>query len=255
MDIHEIFQLQDRAARVNLQHLDNEFRWCRRAIELALDSHVFLANNPQIIAYRKQLRDSDAKRFDVINVVVNLAYDAMGTLISALRLLEYGILADAWSLIRGAFESTCYAEFFSQNPERVPDYIRVVERIERDRSLNVRAVLEKVDLQFPEIRSFLEKSDQANRKAFYSTLSTFGTHALPFRAGFRMRVKEPEVRAYLSIRHRDLMQCVADFAATTKYTLGIPFEAWPDLMPKEPALVIRYKALEEEYQYIFSREP
>jgi hypothetical protein len=33
--------------------------------------------------------------FEAMNVIVNVAYDAMGSLISSLRLLEYGVLADA----------------------------------------------------------------------------------------------------------------------------------------------------------------
>ena len=251
MDINKIFQLQDLAVPLNRQGFARELQWCHHAIELALDSHVFLANDPEILAYRKNLRDSDIKEFKFMNVVVNLAYDSMGTLISALRLLEYGVFGDAWALIRVAFESTCYSEYFTLNKEKVPDFIKIGEGVQNDLSTNVLQMLNKSNLKVSNIIDFLQKHDKENRRTFYARLCNMGVHALPLRVSPRISVTEKEFRAYLSIEHPYLRQCIADLAATAKYTSGIPFEAWPDLMQKEPTLVIRYKALEEEYKHIF----
>ena len=66
-----------------------------------------------------------------------------------------------------------------------------------------------------------------------------------------MKVDEPEVRVYCSINHRELPQCIADFAATAKYVLGIPFEAWPDLMERKKPLFGRYRSLLEEYKAVY----
>jgi hypothetical protein len=252
MDIHNIFQLQDRAVAGNVDRYPDEFGWCWRAVELALDSHVFLANDGSVVSYRAHLRDSDDKAFVQMNVVVNLAYDATGSLISALRLLQYGVLADTWSLIRSAFESTCYAEFFSHNQGSVADYVQIAEEINRDNSVNVGPSMKTAKLRMADVRTWLENNDKRNRKSFYSRLSNFGTHASPVRSGFRMLPEEHEVRAYLSIGHRHLIQCIHDLAAVAKYAMGIPFETWPQLMDKQPPLTIRYYALEAEYPYIFA---
>ena len=253
MDVHEIFKLQDQATSANLDCLPSEFGWCHRAIELALDSHTFIANDSAIVAHREHLRDSDERSFIRMNVVVNLAYDATGTLISALRLLHYGVLADAWSLTRVAFESTCYAEFFARNVEKVPHFLVIAEKIRSDRSAHLANALRNSGLSVNSVLRSLEELDHHDRRSFYSRLSTFGSHASPVRSGCRIRMSETECRSYLSIGHRDLVQCATDLAAVAQYVTGIPFETWPGLMQKEPALVVRHKALEEEFKHIFAR--
>jgi len=129
MKINEIFRLQDRAASENVRRFETQFQWCYRSVELMLDSHTFLAKDPEILGHRKRLSESDTSEFKAMNAIVNMAYDAMGSLISALRLLEHGVLADAWSLTRGAFESTCYAQFFALNKSRVAEHTQIGEAI------------------------------------------------------------------------------------------------------------------------------
>lgn len=251
MKISGIFHLQDRAAPANIKLFKKEFNWCERSVELMLDTHVFLANDPEMVAYRRGIRNFNIDKFRTMNVIVNLGYDAVGSLISALRLMGYGVIADAWSLIRGAFESTCYAEFFALNTNKVKDYLQIAETINRNHSANILNELRDAKLTIGQVRCFLEKHDSENRTEFYARLCNFGTHASPVRSGFRIKKDEPEVRAYLSIGHRDLIQCLTDFAATTKYTMGIPFDTWPDLMRKKPLLLAQYAALEEEYKIIY----
>ncbi len=253
MDIREIFELQDRAVPQNLQLFEDEFRWCRRALELTLDSHEFFRRNPEVVAYRTLLRESDGKAFVQVNVVVNLAYDAMGSLISALRLLEYGVLADTWLLMRGAFECTCYADYFARNCDGVAEFADIGERMKTDFSVNIAAELRKQGLGFDTVRQFLEKIYGQDMKQFYGRLCMYGAHASPWRPGFRIGKNEPEVRAYLSIGHRNLALCLGDYAATAKYTMGILFETWPDLMRKNETLVIRHNAFEEEYKAVFTK--
>jgi hypothetical protein len=199
------------------------------------------------------LRDSDGRAFVQINVVVNLSYDATGSLISALRLLEYGVLADAWLLMRSAFESTCYADYFARNCDRVAAFADIGERMKTDFSASIAAELKKQDLGFDTIRPFLEEVYSQDMKRFYARLCMYGAHASPWRSGFRIGKDEPEVRAYLSIGHRNLSLCLTDFAATAKYTMGILFETWPDLMSNNGTLVIRHKALEEEFTAVFTK--
>ena len=251
MKISEIFHLQDRAAQANIKFFEKEFNWCELSVELMLDTHVFLANDPEMIAYRGGMRNSDIDKFKTMNVIVNLDYDAVGSLISALRLMEHGVLADAWSLIRGAFESTCYAEFFTLNTNKVKDYLQIAETIDRNHSANILNELRDAKLTIGQVRRFLERQDNENSTKFYARLCNFGTHASPVRSGFRIKKDEPEVRAYLSIGHRDLIQCLTDFAATARYTMGIPFDTLPDLMRKKPLLLSQYAALEEEYKTIY----
>ncbi len=251
MKISEIFRLQDRAALSNVQRFKTQFHWCYRSVELMGETHTFLANDPEIVSYRKGMSKSDVNKFEAMNVVVNLAYDALGSLISTLRLMQYGLLADAWSLIRGAFESTCYAEFFAFNNSRVTDYMQIAETIKHNRSADVRKEVAKVQLAIQRVMEYLQNHDGEDRTHFYGRLCNVGTHASPVRAGLRVRVDEPEVRVYLSVGHRELIQCLADFAATAKYTLGIPFDAWPDLMQRKMSLFDRYRSLLESYKAIY----
>jgi len=183
----------------------------------------------------------------------NLAYDAMGSLISALRLLEYGVLTDTWSLMRGAFESACYADYFARNCDRVAAFADIGERMKADFSVNIATELKKQSIGFDTVRSFLERVYGQDMRQFYSRLCMYGVHASPWRAGFRIGKDEPEVRAYLSIGHRNLAMCLTDFAATGKYTMDILFETWPDLMSKNRTLTIRHQALEAEFTIIFTK--
>lgn len=252
MEIADVFALQDQAATSNVLMFPEQFQWSDIAIGIMIDTHVFLGNDPEIATFRKGMRDTATAAFEGMNVVVNLVYDSAGSLLSALRLMRYGVLADAWSLMRGAFESTCYSEFFSLSKASVKDYVQIAERIKRNRSANVVQDYQSAGLQIWKIRKFLQTKDGENRDDFYARLSNFGTHASPVRSGLRIRLAEPEVRMYLSIGHRELHQCLADFAATAKYTAGIPFDAWPDLMGKNAALVARYTALEQRYEELFA---
>jgi len=247
MKIDEVFYLQDQAASANVRRFETQFRWCHRSVEVMLDTHTFLANDPEMLAHRKRLSESDIVEFEVMNVIVNMAYDATGSLISALRLLEYGVLADAWSLIRGAFESTCYAEFFALGKGKVAAYMRVGEVMVQNPSADVRREITKAGLAVQRVMASLEEHDGQGRTSFYSRLCNFGTHASPVRSGLRIKVDEPEVRAYLSIGHRGLIQCLADFTATAKYTIGIPFDAWPELMQRERDLFNQYRSVIEEF--------
>jgi len=251
MEISEIFKLQDLAARSNVQQFQDEFQWCHNAIQLTVDTHESLANDRNMKVYRGGMENSDSMAFRAMNVVVNLAYDALGSLISALRLMQYGVLGDAWSLIRGAFESTCYAEFFVLNKNKVEDYLEIAEKIESNRSSDVRNEIQRAGLEVKKVFQFLEGHSGEHRAGFYARLCNLGTHATPVRSGLRIKENEPDVRVYLSIGHRELIHCLADFAATAKYTLGIPFDAWPDLMKSKRSLSDLYESLLEGYKVIY----
>lgn len=248
MEIGNIFKLQDQASLANIRLFPTRFHWCHHSVELMVDTHVFLANNADVLAYRKGMKKSDLDKFEAMNIVVNLDYDATGSLISSLRLLEYGILADAWCLIRSAFESTCYAEFFMFDDTKAKAYTQIGNTIKQNSNADIRREIEKVGLGVKKVIQFLEARDGQNRAGFYGRLCNFGTHASPVRSGLRIKANELEVRAYLSIGHRDLIQCLEDFAAVAKYTLGIPFDAWPSLIQKNPSLIERYKYILNEYK-------
>ncbi len=147
MEIAKVFALQERAAKSNVMAFPDEFKWSDRALELIIDTHVVLGNDTDITAHRKQQKDSDSTAFETMNVIVNLAYDAGGSVISALRLLKYGVLADAWSLIRGAFESSCYAEFFCHEGHKVKDYLLIGERLMSNRSVDIRQEVNRGELR------------------------------------------------------------------------------------------------------------
>ena len=251
MNTSEIFRLQDQAASQTILLFPEWFHWCDIAIELMVDAHVYLANDEGILAYREDVRLKDSAAFEAMNVILNLAYDALGSLISAIRLVQFGVLADAWSLVRGAFESSCYAEYFRDAGEKIKDYLVIAEKLRSDRSADIRQEITQGNLQIGRVLHFLQGQDGQNLEDFYGRLSNFGTHASPVRSGLRIRINEPDVRVYLSIAHRELVQCLADLAATAKYAMGIPFETWPELMVRNAPLVTRHIELESEYRRIF----
>ena len=280
MNTSEIFCLQNQAASQNILLFPEWFHWCDLAIELMVDAHVYLANDEGILAYREDVRLKDSAAFDVdyrcsngflqrmsyttmpYKTVIRLLVVArnptngfparlLGSLISAIRLVQFGVLADAWSLVRGAFESSCYAEYFRDAGEKIKDYLVIAEKLRSDRSADIRQEITQGNLQIGRVLHFLQGQDGQNLEDFYGRLSNFGTHASPVRSGLRIRINEPDVRVYLSIAHRELVQCLADLAATAKYAMGIPFETWPELMVRNAPLVTRHIELESEYRRIF----
>lgn len=255
MNRTDIFNLQEQASLINVQQFRNWFDWCDNAIELMIDTHVFLGNDNEIVAYRKNLKSTNSKEFEAMNTIVNLDYDAGGSLISALRLVRYGVLADAWSLIRIAFESTCYSEYFVYNKEKVSSYSQIAEMINKNQSADIRKLIRTAKIELKTVMRFLKSHDGQDREQFYSRLSNLGIHASPVRCGFRMNMDDKtENRVYLSVGHHYLIQCIADFAATAIYTLSLPFDAWPDLIQKQLPLQSQYELLEKSYKTIFMPE-
>ena len=254
MKYEDMTRLQSQATEENRRLFPDAFGWSDRVIELLMDVHVFMANDPGVVAIREETRDSGSPAHQAMNVIVNLDYDALGSLISAMKLMESGVLSDAWSLIRGAFESTCSAEFFRHHEHKVRDYLLLAEPIKIDRAADTRRERRRAALEIGDIITKLQELDGQDREGFYGRLSNFGTHVSPVRSGIRTRVDEPEVTVYLSIGHRDLKQGMADYAATAKYAMGIPFETWPELFKVDTALVARHSSLEKEYAAIFESE-
>ncbi|MCH8061200.1 MAG: hypothetical protein IH861_01715 [Chloroflexi bacterium] len=258
MDARNIAQLQSRAAKANVELFDSEFHWCQAAIELMIDTHAFLGSKEIAAGSREEQYQRDPVRHDVMNTIINLSYDAGGSLISALRLVECGLIADAWSLIRVAFETTSYSEFFAFNPSKLRDYssvesLLVKGRIEgvKGKPLDVASEFAKRSIGVSDVRKALSEDDDFSRRDFYSRLSSLGTHASPLRPGLRIGIGEPEVRMYLSIGRRELRQCVADLAAVIKYALGIPFEHCVEFLRSSEKLTERYETLLVEYFGIY----
>ena len=252
MKVKDMFRLQEQATPHNIKAFKKEFAWCHNALELGVDSFVYLGTDSVIVTYRKSFIKTDNSEYEAINVICNITYDAVGSLISALRLLEFGVIADVWALVRVAFESTCYAEYFALHKDKIQYYVSLATDIQRDRSANIGKKLYERGLNITRVIDSLEQQDGSPRKPFYNTLCNFGTHTSPIRCGLRIKRDEVEdVRAYLSINHREFRNCLHNLAATANYAVGIPFEAWPDLMMNNSSIWDQHKSLEEEYKTTF----
>lgn len=253
MKVKDMFRLQEQAIPHNIKNFKKEFAWCHHALELGIDSFVYLGTDSVIVTYRKNLIKTDNSEHEAVNVICNITYDATGSLISALRLLEFGVVADVWALVRVAFKSTCYAEYFALHKDKIPYHLSLATDIQRDRSANIGRKLYEYELNITRVIDSLEQQDGSPRKPFYNRLCNFGAHTSPVRCGLRIKRDEVEdVRAYLSINHREFRNCLNSLAATAKYAIGIPFETWPNLMMKNSPIWDQYKSLEEEYKTTFS---
>ncbi len=259
MDADILSSLRRTARESNRCRFAAEFGWCDRTLELGVDSHVYLANDPVVRAYRGQLAQSDQASHEAQNVVINLAYDAVGTCLSALMLAECGLIADSWCLVRGAFESCCYSEYFALNHAMVPKYMEIAPLVKQLRQgggqiVNVFQELRRRKIGMSAVRSYLERWDGKPRGQFFARLSSMGTHASPLRAGLRIPIYETEVRSYLSIAHRELPQLLADLGAMANYAVGIPFDrrlGAPKALSMPNEMAKRYRRLEKEYMSVF----
>jgi len=129
MDLEWWFRAQDQAVARNRSEIEDEWRWLNAAVGLLSHVQQFVNNNPDVQSHRLRESEQDTSKHQASNVVVNLVNDAMGGIVNASRLLLFGCHSDAFALIRSAFESCSYAEYFAVNPQKVKAYLELEELI------------------------------------------------------------------------------------------------------------------------------
>lgn len=252
MNLDWWFRAQDQVVSANRAEFEVEYRWLNEAVELLADVQWFVNGHPVAELRLQQLERNHTDHL-AANIVVYLVNDAMGGLINALRLLLFGAHADAFALVRSAFEACCYAEYFALHPEKAKAYMELEDLLSQDAGLDLRNHQRKRGLQFGSIRQYLEKRDDQDRRNFYARLCNFGSHPSPKRVGLRMGARGGAVTAAVSrstpVRSRAewTRNCSGDLMAVVKYALGILFEQYPDWFEPEPSLPVRHASLIAQY--------
>lgn len=131
MNLDYWFRLQDRVTAANRAEFENAYLWLDSAIELLCDVQMFVNTDPKVQAIRLRVRENDLAKHLATNLTVNLLNDAMGSLVSATRLLLFGDHADSFALIRNAFEACCYAEHFVYRPQKAEPYMELEELLSK----------------------------------------------------------------------------------------------------------------------------
>lgn len=258
IDLDAWFRMQDQAMPINRAEFEQEYRWLSKAVELLFDIQIFVNHNPKMVSWRTKERDDDLERHNATNVVINLCNDALGSLVNSTRLLLFGTHADAFALLRSAFEACCYAEFFAICPNEVSKHLELEALIKNNPAVNLNSELRKRELLFSSVRTKLEKKDGQNRRGFYARLCNWGAHASPTRVGLRLSPPRGAVLAAASVSTPDwsrakwTLNCAGGLMAVAKYAFELLFEYYPDWFEGTP-LEQRRKSLVREYDEIEAR--
>ncbi len=251
--IDKLFLYQEVCVGENVARFRKEFDWCGRALALIQEVQVILSEGT-VIDWRRQQQDTDKSAFDCMCIVLDLLNSALGSLINALRLAIYGAIADSGTLIRIAFETTCYADFFVRKPEKVSGYLRILEKLKTDPTDRIDNMMRDEGISFGKVRNTLEECDPQDRKIFYSFLSGLG-HPSPIRieagltayrtADGRPDLHRERVGSFYSEKHRLLEGLVSLLVQVIKYALDIQMRTWPDFIGQR--LSERYRILGQEF--------
>ncbi len=252
--IYKLFLCQEVCVGENVARFRKEFDWCGRALESIQEVQIVLSEG-EVIAWGGKQQQTDRLAFDAMCTTLNLLNSALGSLVNALRLARYSAIADSGTLIRVAFESTCYADFFARKPERVPAYLNLLKKLKSDPTIRVDNEMRNAGISFGTVRRTLDTCDPQGRKEFYSLLSTWLGHPSPIRVeasltAFRTASGKPDldrerVTSFYSEKHRLLEGLVSCLIQTTKYALDIQLRTWPDHIDRR--LNERYRSLEQEF--------
>ncbi len=254
IDINKMFAMQELCAQSNVANFEREFRWCGSALELIFETQGVLSEG-EVIDWRKEQQRDDKPAFDCTNTILNLLNSSLGSLVNALRLARYGAIVDSGALIRVAFESTCYADFFARKPEKVPAYLNLLKKLKRDPTIRIDNEMRDAGISFGTVRSTLGTCDTQGRKEFYSLLSTWAGHPSPIRVeasltAYRTADGKPDlhrerVGSFYSENHRLLEGLVSLLVQVIKYALDIQMRTWPDFIGQR--LSERYRILGQEF--------
>ncbi len=252
--IYKLFLCQEVCVGENVARFREEFDWCGSALALIQEVQNVLSEG-EVNAWRGKQQQTDRLAFDQMCTVLNLLNSALGSLVNALRLARYGAIADSGTLIRVAFESTCYADFFARKPEKVPAYLNLLKKLKRDPTIRIDNEMRDAGISFGTVRSTLDTCDTQGRKEFYSLLSTWAGHPSPIRVeasltAYRTADGKPDlhrerVGSFYSEKHRLLEGLVSLLVQVIKYALDIQMRTWPDFIGQR--LSERYRILGQEF--------
>ena len=257
MNITELFARQEKCVKDNVAKRGREFRWCGSALALIQEVQNILSEG-EVNAWRGNQQQTDRLAFDHMCTVLNLLNNALGSLINALRLARYGAIADSGTLIRVAFETTCYADFFVRKPEKVSGFLIILEKLKTDPTDRIDNMMRDEGISFGTVRSTLDTCDTQGRKEFYSLLSTWAGHPSPIRveasltayrtADGRPDLHRERVGSFYSEKHRLLEGLVSLLVQVIKYALDIQMRTWPDFIGQR--LSEHYRSLEQEFSQL-----
>ncbi|MBM3943215.1 MAG: hypothetical protein FJ316_09890 [SAR202 cluster bacterium] len=257
MDLDEWYRLQNGAVRHNRAEIESEYVWLDKAIKLLSDIHIFVNDrNSPVALIRSNEKQEYPELHQARNVVVNLANDALGSLVTGTRLLLFGAHADAFALVRSAFEGCCNAEYFALHTEDAQHWLDLEKQLSGNLSLNVNSYLRNRKLsrlQITSILKVLEKCDGENRSEFYAKLCNLGAHASPVRVFLRLSPPKGAVLAAVSVSTPDWSRakwtqgCAWDLMAVAKYAVTLLPERFPEWFVSEQDLIRRVKQLEQEF--------
>ena len=191
MSLNQWFRRQDDVVAANRAEFAKEFLWLDSAIGLLTDLQLFVNTDAKVSAARMALESKDPDKYLATTLTVNLLNDAMGSLVSATRLLLFGDHPDAYALIRSAFEACCYAEHFVYHPDKTKSYMELEavlsgSGLSTDLEVNLGPELRKRCLEFWRVSKELEIRSGNPVRGFYARLCNLGSHPSPKRVGLRL---------------------------------------------------------------------
>ena len=259
MTLDDWFARQDAVVAENRAEFENEYRWLDSALGLLTELQLFVNSDPTVNAIRRKMQAEDRVTYLATTLTVNLLNDAMGSLVSAIRLLLFGDLPDAYALVRSAFEACCYAEHFVYHKDKAESYMELevllsTSNLSTALEVNLNPELRKRSLEFWRVSRELEKRSGNPVRGFYARLCNLGSHPSPKRIGLRLSPPGGAVLAPVSkstatwSREKWTLGCASDMIVVAKYAVEMLFEHHADWFASNPRLVDRCNSLAQEFE-------
>ena len=258
MTLDDWFRRQDAVVAVNRSEFEKEYQWLDSALTLLTELQMFVNSDPEVTIARGEMNSETAL---ATTLTINLLNDAMGGLVTGVRLLLFGNHADAFALLRNAFEACGYAEYFVYHPDKAKAYMELegllsATKLTTALEVNLGQDLRKRGLEFSKVSRELEKRTGIPVKGFYARLCNLGTHASPKRVGLRLSPPGGAVLAAYS-RSTELISrkewtlvCAHDMMIVAKYAVEMLFEHYPHWFVGNQELLECSKSLTAEFTTI-----
>ncbi|MCH8801545.1 MAG: hypothetical protein IH963_11615 [Chloroflexi bacterium] len=259
MTLDDWYRRQDAVVAANRAEFEHEYRWLDSALTLLTEIQLFVNGDPAVSAIRRKMQDEGPLLHLATALTVNLLNDAMGSLVSGIRLLLFGDHPDAYALARSAFEACCYAEHFVYHPDKAQSYMELeallsTSDLSTALEVNLMPELRRRKLEFWRVSKELATRSGNPVGGFYARLCNLGSHSSPKRVGLRLSPPGGAVLAPVSKstaewpRQKWTLVCAYDMMAVAKYAVEMLFEHYPDWFVGNPGLVDRCKSLAQEFE-------
>jgi hypothetical protein len=250
------FNRQDAAMIKNRSEIEETYLWLDSAVSLITDVQLFVNDDQHVRSIRNMQRNQEPEAYLASTLTVNMVNDALGCLVSSIRLMLSGAQTEAFATLRGAMESCCFAELFAIRPKYAVAFMELEPLLAADLRVNIQPKMRPRGLLIGSVMKKLQGIDNQDRTGFYARLCNLGSHASPLRVGLRMAPKGGAVTAAVSLSTEQWNRawlnqgCASDICAVAKYALELLFEQFPNWFSMAESLLTRRASMVDQFHHL-----